>query len=241
MQSQAPAIAGDTEHDDTSASPIGIGTADQEIEQESAKPEAVEPPKPSVRFWWEIVHGAEVGFSVEYLLEHSIRWSKNPYETVLRPRGDSSKGEFELENKKEIVEKIAAVFQHACPETGDQQPHVYFRGKNVHVRLENPAFLEALYKNSVSYEGNNMVVVSKGWKGGDVSVYKVNGLEAQKLEDFRTKLRKEHFFYSAIVACNYDVAPLGGGPVFSGELFLFSGNHSSSFWGRSSTIVNWSL
>ena len=152
-----------------------------------------------------------------------------------------SKCGFELKDRKEIIEKIAAVFQLACPESGDQQPHIYFRGKDVHVHLESPVFLEALWRKSISFRGQDMVIISKGLRGGGFSVYKVQGLEAEKLENFRTKLEKEYSCCRAIVALNYDIAPLGGGPVFSGDLFMFSSKDPVALWDQSCSLVNWAV
>ncbi|GAC72030.1 hypothetical protein PANT_6d00034 [Moesziomyces antarcticus T-34] len=224
-------LTAETDHDDESASSSGKDTAGQENEQESVKTEAIAPPKPSVRFWWEIFHGAEAGFSVEYLLDHSVRWSKNPYETVLRPQDtESSKEELELEDKIDIIGQIAAVFKQACPEAANQQPHVYFKGNHVCVELGIPAFLEALWRANICFKGKRLEIISKGLKGGDFRVFKVSGLQAGKLRDCKKTLKSCDWIF--VVACVYEVDSLGGGPIFSGDLIVFTTGNMYELWGR---------
>lgn len=89
----------------------------------------------------------------------------------------------ELEDKIDIIGQIAAVFKQACPEAANQQPHVYFRGNHVCVKLGIPAFLEALWRANICFKGKRMEIILKGLKGGNFGVVKVSGLQAGKLED----------------------------------------------------------
>lgn len=142
-----------------------------------------------------------------------------------------------MEDRIEIIEEIVAVFEQTCPKTGNQQPHVYFRGTDVRVRLGNPVFLEALWRAHVFFKGKRMDIVSKGLNGYCVRVFEVRGLEAKRLDDARKSMQS--YKWCLAVARVYEAPSLGGGPIFSGDLLVFTTYHMKKLWGRHCFCVPW--
>ncbi len=123
-------------------------------------------------------------------------------------------------DRMEIIESIAAVFKQACPKTGTEQPHVYFRGKNVLSDSRTQCSSKLYGGHMFCFKGKRMYIVSKGLKGCGVRVLQVQGLESKRLEDARKSM--ESYDWSLAVAHVYEVVSLGGGPIFSGDLFIFA-------------------
>ncbi|GAC94446.1 hypothetical protein PHSY_002017 [Pseudozyma hubeiensis SY62] len=193
-----------------------------------------------VRRWWEMVLPEDKSIAANaeaYLQDTSKPWSQEGFQHVLTPSKKWRKCSFGTSCLTEDVqdEIILAILKRirAAPEPNIlTQPIVHFDGHQVYVSLLTTQALLHLWQCPPIFRDHPMEFVSKGlfYENPKISHFKQGTAMSKDLfvEQFR-KQYKPHFAVKSTdsglrVACArfYEVSGIPGGPVFSGEVLMFS-------------------
>ncbi len=190
--------------------------------------------KYSVRQWGEIIFGENTGLSTMYLSDNSVPWSRDAFDTVLRP-WDTSEFEDVISGdslceivRSEIIGEIAAFLQRAKGKHGFETPLVHFRGWDAHVTIRDEVLLEAIWRDQPVFRGQRMKLLSKGFFEKDITVYKIIGARAMRISELVASLPSNTKDMVALIKADmYQVEALSGQrfsdlePIFNGNMLIF--------------------
>ena len=207
------------------------GSQDKNIATETP----AKPPEQSVnaKCWWEEITGTSITLSPEYLLDFSTPWTAAACTHVLVPhdsvRAKREKASLSLTDRAEILSEIGRTFRRICPR---RQSMVRFVGQEVHISSLNEKLLQAIWKSRPVFKGHKMKVVSRGLPFSNMSTSSLTGLAPQTRDELVQKVSSQlkslnrswklSLGETFVIESLYEIKGLSGGPVFGGDLYIFS-------------------
>ncbi|CBQ72802.1 hypothetical protein sr13414 [Sporisorium reilianum SRZ2] len=195
---------------------------------------------PQVRRWWEMMmpEGRELASNAEkYLLDQSVPWSKEGFQHVLTPSQSRKKSSFGTtgfteEVQDEIILAVLKRIREAPAPNILTQPIIHFVGQHVYVSLLTTQALMHLWSSPPLFRGAHMDFVSKGlfYTKPHISTFKEG--RAMKKDAFVDAFKKQYARHVAALSSDsglqfayarfYEVSGVPGGPIFSGQVLMFS-------------------
>lgn len=178
-------------------------------------------------YWWEAVLGTVSTFSVGYILDTSLPWSKTADTHVFeRPASPAHAQTDKHDLHRTFVAAVARrIFDSAKPTL--KQPLVFWVDNNIAARSNSKAFLEELRESPPYVHGSALKMVSKApplpMVCDDAPTLKKEDFIAQLDVAVREELLaplKLSVDQISILAGFYEVPDIPGGPVTTGEIIL---------------------